>query len=431
MRLGRPSCRCGGAGCNRCADIEAQAEDWLLAKCPPSVSGQGGHDAAFRAACCAVKGFDLTPEAAMRPMAAWNALCQPAWSEAELWHKVRSANGAKDDQARGYLRWEGRGGGDLSRRAGEPAVDVVEARRAWAAANGARAHGGAEPLDRPTLAAVVEGSPMGAHGVDWRFLRSRSPVDPAGVTRPEEFLAAVFEPGEKVMIFTRYKSQGQFVFWRRGDGASASGDWCVALAEKRQERGRRVAGLPNGMEPENREGVWFLNQPVTGEWSENPRTKKWSRRSEEAVTAWRYFVLESDEEGIEAQWLALLALLPLAIVALYTSGGRSVHALIRVDAPSKAVWDRFCKDVLKRPLTLLGADKGVFSAVRLTRLPCCWRRGRYDENGSWRPYLGKDGKPAPRRQELLFLNPGAQTGVSIMDLKPVRVVPLDEASTGQ
>jgi len=103
----------------------------------------------------------------------------------------------------------------------------------------------------------------------------------------------------------------------------------------------------------------------------------------EAVTAWRYMVLESDS-ATEPLWLNMLAQLPLPISAIYDSGGRSIHALIRVDASTKTEWDAI-KRTFVGLLTKLGGDAGALSAVRLTRLPGCLR--------------GK------RKQALIYLNP--------------------------
>jgi len=67
-----------------------------------AVSGQGGHDVTFRAACALVIGFDLSQEDAFSLL--WNEYnqkCQPPWSEKELRHKVKSAG--KEPGARGGL----------------------------------------------------------------------------------------------------------------------------------------------------------------------------------------------------------------------------------------------------------------------------------------------------------------------------------------
>jgi hypothetical protein len=60
-----------------------------------------------------------------------------------------------------------------------------------------------------------------------------------------------------------------------------------------------------------------------------------------SVTSWRYLLLESDHAP-KHLWLPMLVQLQLPIVAIYTSGGNSVHALARVDQPSKAAWDAYC-----------------------------------------------------------------------------------------
>ena len=119
-------------------------------------------------------------------------------------------------------------------------------------------------------------------------------------------------------------------------------------------------------------GAWFLCNPTDGLCYPNPRQgNRLSCRSEESITSYRYAVLESDKADWD-QWLAFLVQLPIRIAAIYTSGGRSIHALLQIDAPNKAAWEAVI-DPMKRPLKVLGADPGCLSAVRLTRLPCCRR----------------------------------------------------------
>jgi KaiC/GvpD/RAD55 family RecA-like ATPase len=73
-----------------------------LAKCPPSVSGQSGHNAAFHVACILLHGFQLERDQAIGLMREWNQTCQPPWSDRELEHKIDSAT--KQPGERGYLR---------------------------------------------------------------------------------------------------------------------------------------------------------------------------------------------------------------------------------------------------------------------------------------------------------------------------------------
>jgi hypothetical protein len=191
------------------------------------------------------------------------------------------------------------------------------------------------------------------------WLAERSEYDPAAV-ESDGFLRLLYREGEKVLVFDKQFDQGK-VLWPAGPPP---------------------AGGPDG--------VWFLAQPVDGAFHANPRQGTMSRRSEEAVTAWRFLVLESDEAPAKA-WVAALVQLPLRISAIYTSGGRSIHALVRVDAGSKAEWDAECES-MRRVLVTIGGCKGALSAVRLTRLPGCWR-----------------GEPR-KRQRLLYLRPEAPMG---------------------
>ena len=164
-----------------------------------------------------------------------------------------------------------------------------------------------------------------------------------------------------MLIFSEMRSQGQML-WRAKDGP-----WL------------RGGDLPSGPE-----GVWFLPQPVDGKFHPNPRLGgKRSRRSEESVTAWRYALLESDEAAPE-DWLRCLIQMPLRIACICESGGRSIHALMRLDAESKADWDAKMQ-AIKPVMITLGADAGSLSAVRLSRLPQAMR--------------------GQRMQRLLYLNP--------------------------
>jgi hypothetical protein len=115
------------------------------------------------------------------------------------------------------------------------------------------------------------------------------------------------------------------------------------------------------------------------------------------VSAWRYLVLESDVAEA-AMWLRALVLLPLPIAAIYTSGGKSIHALVRVDAECKTAWDALRNDLLP-VLCPLGADAAAMTAVRLSRLPGMFRHGTRDKEGKRIAYN------PPRLQELAWLNP--------------------------
>lgn len=74
-----------------------------LSRMPASVSGQGGHQAAYAAAVALVCGFGLTPVDALDLLEhEFNPRCDPPWSRRELEHKIDSADRA-NRVGRGYL----------------------------------------------------------------------------------------------------------------------------------------------------------------------------------------------------------------------------------------------------------------------------------------------------------------------------------------
>lgn len=315
----------------------------------PAISGSGGHNATFAVACMLVHGYALGQTEALPLMQEFNIRCQPAWSERELIYKLNSAERTAHDKPRGHLI----------------AQNQPASRSSWYAAKGA-----SEPVPPARvfsprkLACEFDPERLKSMAGKWReivnveWLSNRSAFDVSEVG-PRQFLDALYTFGEMVLVFDVFESQGQ-AFWPK-DELPVSGP----------------------------EGVWYLAQPVNGQTLPNLRTGKLSRRSMESVTAFRYLVLESDKADMR-DWLALLVQLPLRIEAIYTSGGKSVHALVRVDCRTHREWEDYVKGMLPtlNLLGIAGVDPKALTSVRLTRLPGCLRGGRL--------------------QKLLYLRPGAE-----------------------
>jgi hypothetical protein len=261
-----------------------------------------------------------------------------------------------------------------------------------------------ELYDEEQLRAHVDG----VETVDEKWFMARSPVDPRGVM-PGEFLNAIFEPGERALVFTNFYSQGEFA-------------WVVGHGGRRLSDDPAVKSVPSALPLDGgKDGVWFLSNPVTMAWEKNPRNGKVSRRSKESVSSWKYLVLESDDAP-EELWLKFLAIFGDPIRAIYSSGGRSWHALVAVYRDSWAEMDGLLKGNPKgRSLgerlgakaywARFGADPGALTPVRLTRLPGCSRNGK--------------------EQKLIYLNPHPLAKVpvgesmqwkAIVDLKPRREI---------
>ena len=260
------------------------------------------------------------------------------------------------------------------------------------------------PYDPPRLADFAARCPV-VVTLDWLAARSPVPV-PAeheqGVATAAAFLSALYAPADRVLVFTRNFSQGDFIF------EPARGAFRLAAVPS-------VRAVPSPLPSGAPEGVWWLVQPVTGAWLPNPNNRnaaglvQLGRRHAACVTGWPYLVLESDEAPV-GLWLKAVVQLPFPIVAIFTSGSRSIHVIVRVGAESKAAWDAVRDDLL--PIVCpLGADGGALSAVRLSRLPGCLRHGKRDRDGNLQRY------DRPQMQRLVWLNPAAQAA-PIINLVP-------------
>ena len=142
----------------------------------------------------------------------------------------------------------------------------------------------------------------------------------------------------------------------------------------------------------NQNGVWYLPNPVCGKDVKSGSDS--SMKCKAALAAYPFLVLESDYVS-ESDWLKIVCSLELPVAALYKSGRRSVHALIKIDAKSVKDWEAKVAP-LKEIMVPLGADPAVMRVGQLSRLPQCLR--------------GNTG----RLQELLYLDPEPD-GVPIIE----------------
>jgi hypothetical protein len=306
-------------------------------------------------------GFGLSVEEARPLLEEWNSRCPQPREARELDHKLRSTDAQVAQFPRGYL-------------VGELPSHPSAATKKAAGVKPEREVRAKVEFDPKRLAAIAK---------PWRdvatllFLANRSAVDPAAVDA-NYFLKLLYRGGEKVLVFTDYFSQGQAV-WP---------DEAVPTTGKL--------------------GVWFLPSPVDGRYHANPRSTdkvgnaRQSRRSEESVTAYRYILLESDKADAR-DWLGFIVQVPLCIDAIYTSGGRSIHALVRVDCATKGEWEARKKAMMPFLMgcVMMGGDRGVLSGVRLSRLPACWREGKEDAEGRYVRF------PQPKAQKLLYVRPNS------------------------
>lgn len=140
------------------------------------------------------------------------------------------------------------------------------------------------------------------------------PLDLEPVQQAIAQIEALFEPGEYVNVSVKAKWSDKTHKWQPADGGV-----CYErdeLIEKLQDED--FGGVLSGYDPEA--GVWVCQNPTNGEG-----------RGKDRTTAYRHALIESDDIPVADQ-IRIMRELDLPITTLTMSGGKSVHAMVRVDA---------------------------------------------------------------------------------------------------
>ena len=128
-------------------------------------------------------------------------------------------------------------------------------------------------------------------------------------------------------------------------------------------KSRKLDEAFGSMNPEA--GAWIRINPLDGKGA-----------GDKNVTAYRYALAEADTMPIEDQ-KKLLINLKLPIAALVESGGKSVHAIVKVNASNKAEYDQrvafLFSELAKRNFIV---DTNNKNPSRLSRLPGAMRNGK-------------------------------------------------------
>ncbi len=209
--------------------------------------------------------------------------------------------------------------------------------------------------------------------VDEMFLCKRSPM-PLDRLNATLFLNALYKPGEKIFVTDNFEQKEPSAIVTIGD----------EMPNSTLERLAR----------ENQNGVWYYPNPVSGKWVKTNSNDSHSMRCKAALTAFPFLFIESDKVS-ESDWLKIVCSLELPVAAIYKSGRRSIHVMIKIDAKSIEDWEAKVAP-LKAMLIPLGADPAVMRLSQLSRLPQCLR--------------GNTG----RMQKLLYLDPEPD-GVPIIE----------------
>jgi hypothetical protein len=381
-----------------------------VSKLDPTTCGQGQcHLRTFQVACVLVQAFAMSEAEAFGVLQDWAVKGTHKWTEHELRHKLRSALAEP-----GFKSPEGimpRGCFLKGRQRTQSLREQLEKNKAAAATPEATEQRAKEREERRVALAynrekLIEAAGTWAAVANLAWLANRSALDPSLVTS-DGFLQAMYGPGDKVIVQAEY---GKDVLWPDEGPLPASA----------------------------RDGVKFYANPVHGRYIPNPRGKvlegetepRPSRKIKECVEIFRFLVLESDKADMK-DWLGFLVQCPLRIAAITTSGGRSIHTLVRVDCRTAVEFQALKAEMAPflAGVQVLGVDTGPMNVLAPTRLPQCWREGKVvappPPTPGARVARGKWGffpfPKGPKLQKLLYLQPEPD-GRPITELPELRNV---------
>lgn len=187
------------------------------------------------------------------------------------------------------------------------------------------------------------------------------------------YLETLFDSTDTVGYVTEsWEKDGRYMP-KAGSYTRTAGELCSAL----YQCGNDIGAVLGDYNPDV--GAWIRFNPLDGKGVKN-----------ENVTEYRYALVESDNTDISTQ-NAMIRELELPVACLVYSGGKSLHAIVRVDAGSyeeyRARVDYLYKVCEKNGLSI---DKQNRNPSRLSRMPGVTRGGRkqflVDTNigkGSW------------------------------------------------
>lgn len=173
------------------------------------------------------------------------------------------------------------------------------------------------------------------------------------------YLETLFEAGENVGYVTNsWEKDGRYL--------PSKGSWSRTAGQLIQELSKCDGDLGSVLGDYKEEaGAWIRFNPLDGKGCKN-----------ENVTDFRYALVESDEMEIDRQ-NAIIRELELPVAALVHSGGKSLHAIVKVDAGSYEEYRKrvdYLYDICKK--NGLQIDSQNRNPSRLSRMPGILRKGR-------------------------------------------------------
>jgi hypothetical protein len=204
-----------------------------------------------------------------------------------------------------------------------------------------------------------------------------------------QLIAALYEPTDFINIVT------DFTVEKQRDGTNKA---CPRGAGKTLVRDDWLKRLRIGRTPCSAAGTWIRPNPVKG----SRGSGKHGAHTDADVAAFRFLLLESDALSIGLQ-LSLWARLALPVAAIIDSGGRSIHACVKLDCKDEAEYREVASFIYER-LLRFGLCPSNKNPSRLARLPGVKRKiGAVGASEQRLYYLNDDpsGKPIFEKDKIL------------------------------
>ncbi|WP_342621977.1 AAA family ATPase [Erysipelothrix sp. P66] len=175
-----------------------------------------------------------------------------------------------------------------------------------------------------------------------------------------KYLQVLFESTENVgYVTSTYKNDDGKYLPQKGNFDRTAGELIQELHKYKNDIGAVIGDY----KPEA--GAWIRFNPLDGKGVKN-----------ENVTDYRYALVESDSIPVERQH-AIIRELELPVATLVYSGGKSIHAVVKVEAATMEEYRKrvnYLYDVCKK--NGLEVDTQNRNAARLSRMPGVVRNGK-------------------------------------------------------
>ena len=183
------------------------------------------------------------------------------------------------------------------------------------------------------------------------------PENWSGLVDFQNYISALFSADEFVGIVADAYFANSRWMPKKGEFTRSAGELLTEVA-KASDLGAVIGDWPADC------GAWIRFNPLDGKGI-----------SDSNVTAYRYALVESDDISIERQY-TIYHELELPIAAMVHSGGKSLHAIVKIDAPDFREYQKrvdFLYEVCKKNGLVI--DRKNRNPSRLSRLPGATRNG--------------------------------------------------------